>query len=62
MNIGKSADYGTTSSRRGRSASLEPGALLAWSMGAALLAWSVFCWPGARAALLAWRTICWLGA
>ena len=48
LNIGKSAVYGTTSSRRGRSASLEPGALLAWSTGAALLAWSILCWPGAR--------------
>ena len=41
-------DYDTTYSRRGRSASLEPGALLAWSKSAAELAW--------RGPLLAWGT------
>ena len=45
---GKRVDYDTTYSRRGRSASLEPGALLAWSKSAAELAW--------RGPLLAWGT------
>ena len=51
MNTGKSADYGTAFSRRGRSASLEPGARLAWSTGAVKLAWGFLCWPGARGCL-----------